>query len=63
MSRAALIAALLACGPNARDRCFDAAELAAEARVDRECPEAFVDCAAAPAIVADLERELERCPP
>jgi hypothetical protein len=55
-----VLVALLACGPSARDRCFDEAEAAAQARVDRDCPE--LECADAPAILDELERAFERCP-
>jgi hypothetical protein len=55
------LAALLACGPNARDRCFDEAEAEAQERVDRECPR--LECADAPRYLDELERAFERCPP
>jgi hypothetical protein len=57
----------VACGPTdaqlaERERCYAAAESAAQERVDRECPDLFTTCAHASAIMADLQREQERCP-
>lgn len=59
--------AALSCGPTdaqlaERERCYAAAESAAQERVDRECPDLFTTCAHASAIMADLQREQERCP-
>ncbi len=65
--RILLTLALTACGLTAvqiqeRERCYERAEAAAQARVDRECPDLFTTCQAGPAILAELQREQERCP-
>lgn len=56
------VAAVLACGPTERDRCFDAAEAAAERRVDRECPGSFDTCPAVDDILAELAAARSACP-
>lgn len=56
-----LVLALAACGP--RDACYDAAEAAAQARVDAECPGGVIEtCPVAGAIVEELRVAQERCP-
>jgi hypothetical protein len=49
---------LAGCGPS----CLDAAEAAAQERVERECPGVFETCPASEAILADLQRAQEACP-
>lgn len=57
------LAAGVGCGPTAeRERCYEAAEVAAQRRVDRECPGLFDPCPAGAVILADLEAAQEACP-
>jgi hypothetical protein len=70
--RAALVLALLVgCTPPealtpaqraARVRCYAAADAAAQARVERECPGSFDTCPAASEILDELQAEQEACP-
>lgn len=65
-----LALALLACGPSpearrardARSPCYDAAEVATQERIDRECPGPFASCPTAGEIVDELRQAQERCP-
>jgi hypothetical protein len=55
------------CGLSAvqvRDRnlCYERADAAAQARVDRECPGSFSDCEAANAILDELRAAQKACP-
>jgi hypothetical protein len=61
------LAALVAgagCGPSAaeRERCYAAAETAAQRRVERECPGLFDPCPASDDILAELRAAQEGCP-
>lgn len=60
-----------ACGPSAaaqlraydaRKPCYDAADAAAQARIDRECPGSFAECPNADDIIAELKLAHESCP-
>lgn len=60
-------ALLVACGPGAaelaeRERCYEAAEAAAQRRADRECPDLFIECHSADDILDELRRAQEACP-
>ena len=45
-----------------RERCYEAAEAAAQMRVDHKCPGRLASCLTARAIIADLRRAQEKCP-
>lgn len=45
-----------------RERCYDAADTAAQARIDRECPGRFSTCPSAAEIIAELKAAQESCP-
>jgi hypothetical protein len=60
----ALATLVAGCSPTSaeHERCYEAAEVAAQERVERECPGLFDTCPASEDILAELEVAQAACP-